>query len=123
MSRMEAMDARHVRATDTGWTALFDAPNRALRCAERLRSLGRGRTGAMALHVGACRTLDGVPVGVAHDIARRLLACAAPGEILVSGTLRDILAGSAVDLVARAIDGGDDASPPMTVWQLTPPAS
>lgn len=120
---LEAMNARHLRTTEAGWFALFDAPNRALRCAEQLRALGRGQNGAMALHVGACRTIDGVPVGAAHDIARRLLASAEPGEILVSGTLRDILAGSEVELVARSIDGGDGDSPPMTVWQLPKPAA
>ena len=44
-----------------------------------------------------------------------------PGEILVSGTLRDILAGSPVNLVPRSIDGGDAVTPPMTVRQLAPP--
>ncbi len=120
---MEAMDVKHVRSTPRGWVALFDAPNRAIRCADRLRELGRGRVGGMALHVGACRTTDGVPVGASHEIARRLVESAAPGEILVSGTLRDILAGSDVQLVARSIDGGDDVTPPMTVWTLAPVAS
>lgn len=119
---LASMDARHLRSTNNGWTALFDAPNRALRCAERMRALGRGRSGGMALHVGACRTADGLPIGSAHEIARRLVDSAAPGEVLVSGTLRDILAGSNVVLVARSIDGGDDESPPMTVWQLAPDA-
>ncbi|MEP7345031.1 MAG: alpha/beta fold hydrolase [Gemmatimonadaceae bacterium] len=115
---LSAMEARQVRTTPNGWAALFDAPNRAIRCAERLRELGRGRVGGMALHVGACRTTDGMPVGASHEIARRLVESAVPGEILVSGTLRDILAGSDVALVVRSIDGGDDASPPMTVWKL-----
>ena len=118
---LDAMDARHVRSTPRGWTALFDAPNRAIRCAERLRELGRGRVGGMALHVGACRTTDGMPVGAAHQIALRIVESAVPGEILVSGTLRDILAGSPVNLVPRSIDGGDAVTPPMTVWQLAPP--
>jgi hypothetical protein len=113
-----AMEARFIHVTATGWAASFEAPNRALRCAERLRALGRGRCGRMALHVGACRTTDGLPIGSAHDVARRLLAMAEPGEVLITGTLRDILAGSDVDLVARAIDAGDASSPPATIWQL-----
>lgn len=120
---LDASEARQVRSMPNGWAALFDAPNRAIRCAERLRELGRGRIGGMALHVGACRTSDGVPVGAAHEIAHRLVESAEPGEILVSGTLRDILAGSNVPLVARSIDGGDAVTPPMTVWTLIrPPA-
>ena len=115
---LATMDARHLRTTANGWMALFDAPNRALRCAERMRALGSGRCGGMALHVGACRTSDGTPIGFAHELAHRLVHAAAPGEVLVSGTLRDILAGSNVGLVARSIDGGDNDTPPMTVWQL-----
>lgn len=115
---LDAMEPRHLRTTDTGWVAAFDAPNRAIRCAERLRALGRGRCGAMALHVGTCRTSDGAPVGSAQAIARRLVDMAKPGEILVSSTLRDILAGAGSALLARSIDGGDAESPPMTVWEL-----
>jgi pimeloyl-ACP methyl ester carboxylesterase/DNA-binding CsgD family transcriptional regulator len=117
---IEAMDARHIRTSASGWVASFDAPNRAIRCAERLRALGRGRCGAMALHVGACRTNDGTPLGTASAISLRLVNAAAPGEILLSSTLRDILAGSDLDMRARAIDGGDADSPPMTVWELLP---
>jgi pimeloyl-ACP methyl ester carboxylesterase/DNA-binding CsgD family transcriptional regulator len=120
---LDAMEARQVRSTPNGWAALFDAPNRAIRCAERLRELGRGRVGGMALHVGACRTIDGAPVGAAHEIALRLVESAVPGEVLVSGTLRDILAGSDVALVARSIDGGDAVTPPMTVWKLASKSS
>lgn len=120
---LDATRPRTVRTTPDGWVAAFDAPARALRCAERLRALGRGRTGAMALHVGACRTSDGAPVGGTHDIARRLLASAEPGEILVSGTLRDILAGTPVMLSPRSVDGGDAFTSPSTVWRLDPPTA
>jgi hypothetical protein len=43
---------------------------------------------------------------------------AQPGEVLVTGTLRDILAGSPVSLVPRSLDGGDAVTPPATVWAL-----
>ncbi len=115
---LESHAARNVRSTPMGWTALFDAPNRALRCAERLRALGRGRVGGLALHVGACRVSDGTPVGETHEVAYRLVEAARPGEVLVSSTLRDILAGSQVELQLRSIDGGDPAIPPNSVWSL-----
>jgi pimeloyl-ACP methyl ester carboxylesterase/DNA-binding CsgD family transcriptional regulator len=117
---LEAMDARHIRPGATGWMACFDAPNRAIHCAERLRAPGRGWSGAMALHVGACRTSDGAPMGTASAISQRLVDLAAAGEILLSSTLRDILSGSDLPMRARAIDGGDDDAPPMTVWELLP---
>jgi class 3 adenylate cyclase len=51
-------------------------------------------------------------------VAARVAASAAAGEVLVTATLRDILAGSPVTLVARSVEEGDDGAPPMTVWQL-----
>jgi Serine aminopeptidase, S33 len=61
-SLLRACDARHVTTTPIGWTALFDAPNRAIRCAQSLAAFGDGRMGGMALHVGAARLWD--PDGV-----------------------------------------------------------
>jgi pimeloyl-ACP methyl ester carboxylesterase/DNA-binding CsgD family transcriptional regulator len=120
---LDAMAPRAVRTTPQGWVAMFDAPNRALRSALRLRDLGRGRVGGMALHVGACRTSDGAPVGGAHEIAHRLVQSAAPGEILVSSTLRDLLAGAPIALVPRSVDGGDAFNSPATVWRMEPVGS
>jgi pimeloyl-ACP methyl ester carboxylesterase/DNA-binding CsgD family transcriptional regulator len=117
-SLLRACDARHVTTSPGGWTALFDAPNRAIRCAQMLAAMGDGRTGGMALHVGASRFSDGALAGAALDVARRVAAMAAPGDVLLTATLRDILAGSPVTLVARAIDGGGEGAPTMTVWQL-----
>ena len=89
---------RHLRVTPHGWTALFETPSRALACARRLRELGRGLVGAMSLHIGECRIADGIPIGVAHEVAQQLAGLANGGEIIVSETLRDILAGSGIPL-------------------------
>lgn len=117
-SLLQACDARHVTTGSRGWVALFDAPNRAIRCAQSLAALGSERTGGMSLHVGAAAVSDGRLADAARALAERLATSAAPGEVLVSATLRDILAGTPLTLVARSIDGGDADSPPMTVWQL-----
>ncbi|MES3035489.1 MAG: alpha/beta fold hydrolase [Gemmatimonadota bacterium] len=117
-SLLRACEAKHVTTTADGWTALFDAPNRALRCAQALAALGGDRAGGMALHVGAARLSDGAPAGSAPQLARSVAASADPGEILVTATLRDILAGSPVSLVARSIADAADGAPAMTVWQL-----
>lgn len=107
----DAHRARHVRATPHGWTALFETPSRAIACARGLRALGRGRVGAIALHIGECREADGIPIGVAHEVTQQLADLAAPGEVIVSETLHDILAGSGVALERfvprRAGDVGD----------------
>jgi hypothetical protein len=76
---LDATQPRAIRNTPHGWAALFDAPNRALRCAQRMRELGRGRVGGMVLHVGACRSTDGAPIGATHEIAHRLVESAQPG--------------------------------------------
>ncbi len=117
-SLLRACEAKHVTTTGDGWTALFDAPNRALRCAQSLAALGEARSGGMALHVGAARLADGAPTGSAPQVAQAVARSAAAGQILVTATLRDILAGSPVSLAARSIASGEDGTPPMTVWQL-----
>ena len=113
-----AADAKHVTQGTAGFTALFDAPNRAVRCATALAALGPDRAGGVALHVGAARIADGVPTGSATALARAVAASAAAGEVLITSTLRDILAGTPITLVARSIAHDTDGSPPMTVWQL-----
>ncbi|WP_207539683.1 alpha/beta fold hydrolase [Sabulicella rubraurantiaca] len=81
--------------------ASFDGPARAVRCAVALREaaqrlLDRGlRCG---LHVGEVAAAPlgeaGANAGLALHVARRVAALAAPGEVLVSGTVRDLVAGS-----------------------------
>jgi class 3 adenylate cyclase len=79
-----------------GFFASFDGPARAIRCAEAIadgvRALGlEVRAG---LHTGECEVVDGKMSGIAVHIGARVAAQAAPGEVLVSSTVRDIVAGS-----------------------------
>lgn len=105
--------ARHLRITPNGWTALFETPSRALACARRLRDLGRGLVGAMSLHIGECGMADGIPIGVAHEVAQQLASLATPGTLVVSETLRDILAGTGIPLerFTRSPAAGDAPAP------------
>lgn len=80
--------------------AAFDGPARAVRCARAIvaaaRPLGVALRGG--LHTGEC-ALDGASVvGVAVELARRIASHAAPGDVLVSTTVRDLVAGSGLDL-------------------------
>jgi class 3 adenylate cyclase len=87
------------READTagdGFYATFDGPARAIRCAleirERVRELGvEIRAG---LHTGECELIDGKPGGVAVSIGARVAATAAPSEVLVTQTVKDLVAGS-----------------------------
>jgi class 3 adenylate cyclase len=79
-----------------GFFATFDGPARAIRCAqvvtEGVRELGLDiRAG---LHTGECELHDGKVAGIAVSIGARVAAQAAPGEVLVTGTVRDLVAGS-----------------------------
>ena len=79
-----------------GFFALFDGPARAIRCAcaitESVRQIGlEVRAG---LHCGECERMDGKVGGIAVHIGARVAAEAQPGEVLVSNTVRDLVAGS-----------------------------
>jgi class 3 adenylate cyclase len=95
---------REVEMLDDGVFATFDGPARAVRCAsaiaEGVKVLGLDvRAG---VHTGEIeQTVDGVR-GMAVRIATRIAAAARPGEILVSGTVKDIVAGSGIVFDERA---------------------
>jgi pimeloyl-ACP methyl ester carboxylesterase len=90
------------RAGD-GLLATFDGPTRAIRAAGRIRSdaAALGLQIRAGVHTGEIeRTSDGVR-GLAVHIAARIAALAGPGEILVSGTVRDLITGSGIELASR----------------------
>lgn len=79
-----------------GFFARFDGPARAVRCAcsivQRVRELGlEVRAG---LHTGECEVMNGKVGGIAVHIGARVAKEAAPGEVLVSSTVKDLVAGS-----------------------------
>jgi class 3 adenylate cyclase len=79
-----------------GFFASFDGPARAVRCAlaivEAVRPLGlEVRAG---LHTGEVETIEGKVGGLAVNIGARVAAVASPSEVLVSQTVKDLMAGS-----------------------------
>jgi class 3 adenylate cyclase len=94
---------REVDASGDGTLATFDGPARAVRCATAILSALRplGLNVRAGVHTGEVE-LDGDRVrGVALDIAARVAAEAAPGEVLVSQTVNDIVAGSGLEFADR----------------------
>jgi DNA-binding SARP family transcriptional activator/pimeloyl-ACP methyl ester carboxylesterase len=94
---------REVEVAHDGVLATFDGPARAVRCASSLanglKALGLDvRTG---VHTGEIEQANGSVRGIAVDIAARIAAAAAPGEVLVSGTVKDIVAGSGIAFEER----------------------
>jgi pimeloyl-ACP methyl ester carboxylesterase len=81
-----------------GFFARFDGPARAIRCAcaitEKVSELGLNvRAG---LHTGECEVMDGKVGGIAVHIGARVAREAQPGEVLVSSTVKDLVAGSGI---------------------------
>lgn len=86
-----------------GFFATFDGPARAIRAGQALIT-GMQRLGLdlrIGIHVGECEMHDGKPAGIAINIGARVAAAAQPGEILVTGTVRDLVAGAGLDFRAR----------------------
>lgn len=96
---------RLVKKTGDGVLATFDGPGRGISCAkeilDRVRALGLEiRCG---LHTGECEIRGEDTAGVAVHLAARVSALAGPGELLVSRTVRDLVAGSGVEFEDRGI--------------------
>lgn len=102
-AELERFGGREVKQTGDGFLATFDGPARAIRCASSIIAaayeLGvQVRTG---LHCGECELIGDDIGGVAVHLAARVCELAAPGEVLVSGTVKDLVMGSGVELVDR----------------------
>ncbi len=80
--------------------AAFDAPGHAIRCAAAIRATDRSDLGA-GIHAGEVDLVGGDMSGTSVDLAYRIAALARPGEILVSRTVRDLLAGSETEFAAH----------------------
>jgi len=88
-----------------GFFATFDGPARAIRCArsivEDVRGVGLDvRSG---LHTGECELSAGSARGIAVHTGARVASIAAPGEVLVSSTVKDLVAGSGIEFTDRGV--------------------
>ena len=81
-----------------GFFARFDGPARGICCALTIREAVRelGLELRIGLHAGECEVLDSKVAGIAVSIGARVSALAAAGEVLVSQTVRDLVAGSGI---------------------------
>jgi class 3 adenylate cyclase len=88
-----------------GFFARFDGPARAIRCAVAIRDAVRdlGLEVRLGLHTGECEALDGKVAGIAVSIGARVSALAAGGEVLVSQTVKDLVAGSGITFEDRGV--------------------
>lgn len=92
--------ARHrgveIDTAGDGFFATFDGPGRAIRCALAIRAALRplGIEIRIGIHTGECESIAGKVGGIAAIIGARVRERAAPGEILATGTVRDLVVGS-----------------------------
>lgn len=89
---------REVDTAGDGFFASFDGPARAIRCACAIsQSVGElGLEVRAGLHTGECELVDGKVGGIAVHIGARVAAQAAPSEVLVSSTVKELVAGSGI---------------------------
>lgn len=96
---------REIDTAGDGFFAAFDGPARAIRAAvaivDKLLKLGiRVRAG---IHTGECDVMDNKLSGVAVHTGARVASLAGPGEVLVSSTVRDLVAGSGLRFGDRGV--------------------
>jgi class 3 adenylate cyclase len=105
-AELERYRGREVDTAGDGFLAVFDGPARAIRAGraivEAMRHLGlEVRVG---VHTGEVEQLPGGKLGgIAVHIGARVAAAAQPGEVLVSSSVRDLVAGSGLDFIDRGV--------------------
>ena len=94
---------REVDRAGDGLLALFDGAARAIECADRIarRARSMGLEVRAGLHTGEVEMVHGGVRGVAVHVASRIAALASPGEVLVSGTTRELATGSHLRFASR----------------------
>jgi class 3 adenylate cyclase/pimeloyl-ACP methyl ester carboxylesterase len=94
---------REINTTGDGFVASFDGPARAIRCAHAIVEAA-GRLGIevrAGLHTGECEVRGDDLGGLAVHIAARVAAQGATREVLVSGTVKDLVVGSGIEFADR----------------------
>ena len=118
---------REIDTAGDGFLASFDGPARAVRCGravvDALRGIGLDvRAG---VHTGECEIADGKLRGIAVHIGSRVAAEATAGEVLVTSTVRDLVAGSGLNFVDRGQRQLKGVHDPIRVYALeaSPPVN
>jgi class 3 adenylate cyclase len=91
---------REVDTAGDGFFAVFDGPARAIRCAEAVvdGALGLGIELRAGVHTGECEVRGDGYAGIAVHIGARIAALGGAGDVLASRTVKDLIAGSGIEL-------------------------
>jgi DNA-binding NarL/FixJ family response regulator len=102
-AELGAHGGREIKTTGDGFLALFDAPARAIRCAaairDRLRAVGLDVR--IGLHTGEVELRGSDVGGMAVNIGSRVAERGSSGDVVVSSTVRDLVAGSGIGFIDR----------------------
>jgi class 3 adenylate cyclase/pimeloyl-ACP methyl ester carboxylesterase len=102
-SQLARFRGREVNTSGDGFLAMFDGPQRAIRCAMAIRDAVQalGIEVRAGLHTGECEVRGENIGGIAVHIGARVSALAGPNDVLVSSTLRDLVIGSGLEFEDR----------------------
>jgi class 3 adenylate cyclase len=116
-TQLEQFRGREVKSTGDGFLATFDGPARAIRCAVTLASGLRdlGLQIRAGLHTGEVEVRAHDVGGIAVHIGARVQALAEPAEVLVSSTVKDLVAGSGIEFEDR---GEHELKGTLGSWRL-----
>ena len=100
---LERFKGREIDTAGDGFLSTFDTPAQGIRCALALRDAlkAAGIEVRAGLHTGECQIMGDKVLGLAVHLAARVNAAAEPGEVLVSRTVRDLVAGSGLSFEDR----------------------
>jgi class 3 adenylate cyclase len=102
---LERFRGREVDTAGDGVLATFDGPARAIRCAIAIRDVVEaiGLSIRAGLHTGECEMHGSGIAGIAVHMGARVAASAGSGEVLVSSTVKDLVAGSGIEFEDRGV--------------------
>ncbi len=115
--QLDRFRGRELDTAGDGFFASFDGPARGIRCAQAITGSVRelGLDVRAGLHTGECELIGEKPGGIAVNIGARVASCAGPGEVLVSSTVKDLVAGSGIRFADR---GSVELKGVPGTWQL-----
>jgi class 3 adenylate cyclase len=102
---LERFRGQEVDTAGDGFLATFDGPARAIRCAIAIRGVVErvGLAVRAGLHTGECEMHGSSVTGIAVHMGARVAALAGSGEVLVSSTVKDLVAGSGIEFEDRGV--------------------
>jgi class 3 adenylate cyclase len=117
---LAAHGGREIKTTGDGFVALFDAPARAIRCAVSIRDRlhAQGLEVRIGLHSGEVELRGDDVGGIAVNIGSRVAEVGGAGEVIVSSTVRDLVAGSGIGFADRGVHGLKGVPEPLRLFAV-----